>query len=108
MALELLDPEVTGNLALSVVDNAEWKQNQFRCLVSFIPEEDGTWSAVVLNLPGAGSCGQTKEEALENVREAIAGLLESYAEDGTSPPWSDPASEDIPDNSKFAWIVVNA
>ena len=79
-----------------------------RCLVCLIPEEDGTWSALVLSLPGAGSCGPTKEEALDRVREAIDGLIESYQEDGETIPWCDPRPEQIPSNAELAWIVVNA
>jgi len=33
-------------------------------------------------LPGCHSQGETIEEALENIKEAIAGCLESLAEDG--------------------------
>jgi len=112
MPQELLDnPEVTGNLVgVSFFDDVKWKQTRYRCLVCLIPEEDGTWSALVLSLPGAGSCGPTKEEALERVREAIGGLIESYKEDDKSIPWCDPTllREKIPTNAELAWIVVNA
>jgi predicted RNase H-like HicB family nuclease len=107
MALELLDIEPTTNSAM-LFDDATWKQTSYRCLVCLIPEEDGTWSAVVLNLPGAGSCGQTKDEALGNVREAITGLIESYTEDGETIPWKNPTSEKIPNTAELTWIVVNA
>ena len=59
-----------------------WTLGQYPCRVRLIAEDDGTWSAIVLNLPGAGSCGATEEEALENVREAVRGLIASYTEDG--------------------------
>ena len=57
------------------------------CLIDLIPEEDGSFSAVVLNLPGTGSCGATEEEAMENVKEAILGVIESYKADGREVPW---------------------
>ncbi len=31
--------------------------------ICLIPEEQGGYSAIVLNLPGAGSCGDSEEEA---------------------------------------------
>ncbi|MEI8371386.1 MAG: type II toxin-antitoxin system HicB family antitoxin [Planctomycetota bacterium] len=110
MLQELLDnPEVTGaSIAGSFSEDVEWKQTRYRCLVCLIPEEDGTWSALVLSLPGTGSCGPTKEEALNRVHEAIDGLIESYTEDGTTIPWCVPSAETIPSNAELAWIVVNA
>ena len=39
--------------------------------------EDGWWLAEVPSLPGCLTQGETKEEAIENVKEAIDGYLES-------------------------------
>ena len=80
----------------------------YRCHVCLIPEEDGSFSAIVVNLPGAGSCGDTEEEALENVREAILGVIESYIASGEEIPWKDAESEDIPAGAKHKWMLVNA
>ena len=63
------------------------QKKTYRCEVSIIQEEDGTLSAVVLNLPGAGSCGNTAEEALKNLREAVLGVIESHIETGEDIPW---------------------
>ncbi len=100
--------EITGNSAVSISDGASWTQTRYSCVLCLIPEDDGTWSALVLNLPGAGSCGPTKEDAIERAREAIAGLIESYTEDGEIIPWCSPTSENIPTNAELARIVVNA
>lgn len=43
-----------------------------RIRVELIREVEGGWSAVCPELPGCASCGDTREEALSNVREAIA------------------------------------
>ena len=39
------------------------------------PGEDGYWVAEVPSLPGCISQGQTREEALANIRDAIAGYV---------------------------------
>ncbi|MBA7526031.1 hypothetical protein ES705_18191 [subsurface metagenome] len=39
-------------------------------------EEEGGYSAQCLELPGAISQGESKEEALNNIREAIEAVLE--------------------------------
>ena len=43
--------------------------------------EDGFWVAEVPSLPGCISQGETREKALENIREAIAGYIAALEED---------------------------
>ena len=45
-------------------------------------DEDGVWVVECPAIPGCVSQGQTKEEALENIKEAIALCLEVRAERG--------------------------
>jgi len=45
-------------------------------------DEDGVWIAECPSIPGCVSQGVTKEEALENVKEAIQLCLEVRAEKG--------------------------
>jgi len=45
-------------------------------------DEDGVWVIECPAIPGCVSQGQTKEEALENIREAIALCLEVRAARG--------------------------
>ncbi|MEO1144642.1 MAG: type II toxin-antitoxin system HicB family antitoxin [Cyanobacteria bacterium J06638_22] len=45
-------------------------------------DEDGVWVVECPSVPGCVSQGQTKAEALENIREAIALCLEVRAEKG--------------------------
>ena len=45
-------------------------------------DEDGVWIAQCPAIPGCVSQGATREEALANVREAIAACLEVRAERG--------------------------
>jgi len=58
---------------------------KYRVLIE--PDEDGVFVAQVPALPGCVSQGQTRQEALENIKEAIAGYLESLQEhDEPVPP----------------------
>ncbi|MDP9187909.1 MAG: type II toxin-antitoxin system HicB family antitoxin, partial [Actinomycetota bacterium] len=50
------------------------------------PEEEGGFSVFVPRLPGCVSQGETKEEALAMIKEAIAGYLESLDAHGDPIP----------------------
>jgi predicted RNase H-like HicB family nuclease len=64
---------------------------KYRVLIE--QDEDGMYVAEVPALPGCLSQGQTREEAVENVREAIAAYLESLEEhDDPIPP---PITEEV-------------
>ena len=54
--------------------------------VVLLAEEDGRYSASVPALPGAFSWGDTVEDALTNITEAIAGLREALQEEGDEIP----------------------
>jgi len=45
------------------------------------PGEDGYWVAECPSLPGCISQGETKEKAIENIREAIRGYVAALEED---------------------------
>ena len=49
--------------------------------VVLLAEADGRYSALVPALPGAVSWGDTVEDALANITEAIAALLEAMGAD---------------------------
>lgn len=51
---------------------------RYRVLIE--EDEAGGFVAEVPSLPGCISQGDTRQEALENIREAIAGYLESLEE----------------------------
>ncbi|HPD16509.1 MAG TPA: type II toxin-antitoxin system HicB family antitoxin [Planctomycetota bacterium] len=48
---------------------------KWRIVVEQDPET-GDWAVWCPELPGCASCGETEEEALENIKEAIALYLE--------------------------------
>jgi predicted RNase H-like HicB family nuclease len=79
-----------------------------RAHLAIVKEGDGSFSVIVLNLPGCGSCGETEEDAISNVREAVKEVVESYRADGQEVPWVDAAeNDDIPEGAKLKWIMVN-
>ena len=48
--------------------------------------EDGFWVAEVPSLPGCVSQGETREDALRNVRDAIQGYVEALEADSMPVP----------------------
>ncbi|MFH1110660.1 MAG: type II toxin-antitoxin system HicB family antitoxin [Planctomycetota bacterium] len=59
------------------------------------PADDGSFSAYVPDLPGCVSCGDTPGQALDSIREAIQGHLQTLREFG----------EPVPKPRSFASIV---
>jgi len=60
------------------------------------PNELGGYTVLVPLLPGCISEGDTREEALSNIKEAIEGYIESLIDDG----------EPVPDEGSFEEAVV--
>jgi len=60
------------------------------------PDETGYWVAKCPSLPGCVSQGETRDEAIHNVKDAIAEYIESLRDDG----------EPIPEDSFSAMIVA--
>lgn len=54
--------------------------------VLIYPGEDGFWVAECPDLPGCLSQGETKEEAMLNIREAVDLYIEVLKEDGHPVP----------------------
>ena len=55
-----------------------------------VEEEDGQWSAGVPALPGCATWGETKEEALRNLRDAVEAYLRDVERAGAELPSSAP------------------
>lgn len=64
---------------------------QYRVLIE--QDEDGTFVAEAPSLPGCISQGKTRSEALANIKEAIAGYVESLKAHGE--PIPPPITEDV-------------
>jgi antitoxin HicB len=54
--------------------------------VVLLPQDEGGFSVLVPELPSVATQGETREEALEMVKEAIEGYLEVMHEDGLPIP----------------------
>lgn len=54
--------------------------------VVLYPGEDGYWVVECPSLPGCISQGKTKEEAIENIKEAIEGYISALRDDGLPVP----------------------
>jgi len=50
------------------------------------PGEDNFWVVECPSLPGCISQGKTREEAIQNIREAIQGYIAALEEDGLPAP----------------------
>lgn len=57
---------------------------KFRIIIE--PDEDGVFVATVPSLPGCVSQGTTRAEALQNVRGAIEGYVDSLRDHGEPIP----------------------
>jgi predicted RNase H-like HicB family nuclease len=64
---------------------------KYRVLIE--PDEDGVYVAEVPALPGCISQGQSRAEAIANIKEAIAAYLESLKAHGDPVP--PPISEEV-------------
>jgi predicted RNase H-like HicB family nuclease len=61
------------------MSKAKIKQGRFTVILR--SETEGGYSVQCLELPGAISEGETKQEALRNIRDAIKGYLEAFPEE---------------------------
>lgn len=86
----------------------EWivpKDVTLECRICVVPEKDGRFSARALFLPDVVSHGETEEEAVHCIAEALRAAVEVYGEEGESIPW---LKEGIPTprNAKERRILV--
>ena len=58
------------------------RKQVMRFSVTLDRDEDGVWVVECPSIPGCVSQGQTKQEALENIKDAISACLQVRAERG--------------------------
>ncbi|ENW93358.1 type II toxin-antitoxin system HicB family antitoxin [Acinetobacter dispersus] len=66
------------------------------------------FGVIVPDIAGCHGTGDTLEEALDSIKEAISGHLEILAEDGEDIPVASPLSKymDLPEYSGMVWAVT--
>ena len=64
-----------GFIALLSINSEEERIMQVRVIIEY-DKETKSYSAVCPELPGCTSCGETEEETMKNIREAIQLYLE--------------------------------
>ena len=68
----------------------DWKvfaPGTFFSALAVIEKDEGAFMAHSPSLPGAVSQGDSAEEALKNLKEALAGCIEAYLESKEDIPW---------------------
>ncbi len=103
--MNVLDSNLNATKSTFEIGSPDFKP-AYRCHLAILTDEDGGISVLVLNLPGAGSCGDTEDEAIANAIEAVSGVIASYVDDGKDIPWI--TEYDVPEGAKLKWILVNA
>lgn len=94
-------------------EQTEFSIERWETLDSFvvcleITNEEDVVTAVAVNLPGAGSQGSDRIEAIANAKEAVKGVIESYQFAGEEIPWKNITGYKAPEGSKLVWVNVNA
>ena len=93
-------------LVLEWTEYAQDARKAYQIEVRLTQEAEGGFSVCAPQLPGVVSQGETKEEAIENITEALLAAIESYRESHEEIPWqSEPAPRQSSEISR--WIVVH-
>jgi len=89
-------------------ERVERTSGGFECQVWIVPAEEGGYTSFCPFLPGAVSEGDTQQEAIKNIREALQGIIRQYLEDGVEIPWLEKPEEGRPADAIEKWIIVDA
>lgn len=83
------------------------KPSEHRCEIRLHQElDDGGYSAYVPELPGVVSEGETEQEAVGNISEALRGALRTYLDSEQPIPWRKEV-EPLQIDEVRTWIVVD-
>lgn len=78
----------------------------YECCVHVCPDATSGFYAYAVNLPGVVSEGDTEQEAIEGIKDAFRGVVQTYRESGESIPWTD-CADPLPDGAVEKRIIVN-
>jgi len=79
---------------------------EYRCEIRLCSEPEGGYSVYAPELPGVVTEGDTTEESLRNIAEALHGALCTYRDDNQPIPWKKD-TEPLQQNETRYWIIVN-
>ena len=81
----------------------------FQANIVVFEDDDGSYSAIVENLPGANGTGDSEADAIESAKESIQGLIESYAARNLPTPWvTDIKKTSRREGATEHWVIVHA
>jgi predicted RNase H-like HicB family nuclease len=101
-------PKARPDLELEWVEYDPARHRVYEVEVRLVAEVDaGGLSVCVPQLPGVVSAGETEQEALASIREALAGALKCYTEAGEPIPWV-PEVTPKAAGEQQRWVVVHA
>jgi len=90
------------------IDASSWSEcNEYRIHLLIVKDDEESYSAIALNLPGAGSCGSCEEEAVTHAKDAVRAVLEEYKSSGEEIPWHNADGNDIPAGAIHKWVIVD-
>lgn len=81
------------------------KEAAYRCCI-LLSSEDNGYCVRAADLAGVVSDGETVDEAVQNIKEAYAGAIESYRSHGDPIPWLIPP-RNPEENERSFWIELN-
>lgn len=82
------------------------ESKMYRCEIRLEPDVGGGYSAYIPELPGVVSEGETEQEAVGNISEALRGALRSYLDSEQPIPWRKEV-EPLRIDEVRTWIVVD-
>jgi predicted RNase H-like HicB family nuclease len=96
---------VLAGTAVVKVAAFEMSRPPYRCEIRLHAELDDGYSAYAAQLPGVVSEGETREQAIRNVTEALDAALRTYGEARQPIPWRTPV-EPLAEGEIQTWIKI--
>jgi predicted RNase H-like HicB family nuclease len=88
MAADLVENRLSDPGTIHAATWLKYRNAVYECRVLLCPE-DGGYVAYALRLPGVATQGDTLEEAVENIKDALQAALQEYLNSSAVIPWRD-------------------
>ena len=100
-------PTLYENLGTgSILESSSNANPEYPLYLVISTDEYGVISAVVANLPGAGGCGDTEDEAIEGAKESALDLIEEHQNSNEAIGWIDVANLKIGNDERLKVVVA--